>query len=343
MTDPELNNAFCNGKVTQMAKKQVTMPEVPGIGKAMIKTVDEFLRHLEAERYSPVTIQGYRYAIKPFLLYLKKVNIRRFSQVTMDVILSYQDYIHHEHRSRYTGKPVSSYHQRNLLAVLKVFFRYLLRSGRILSDPTNLMVFPRIPKRLPRDILTKREMRRLLASCDLTTPHGYRDRVIFEVLYATGIRRDEMRNLKLYDVDTQKRELMVRLGKGAKDRVIPIAKKACEVIERYVTDHRRHLLDPVRPDEGYLILSSYGVKLGRDFTTEFLRKYTRKAKIKKKITTHSFRHTMATHLLKNKASIRAIQELLGHEQLTSTQIYTKVEVSDLRKVIDRAHPREKME
>jgi integrase/recombinase XerD len=326
-----------------MAKNPLEATAAPRVGKAMMQTVDEFLRHLEAESYSPVTVKGYGYAMKPFLAFLAESNIKRFPQVTMDTILSYQDHIHHRHTSRYTGKPVSAYHQRNLLAVLKVFFRYLLRRGKILSDPTNLMLFPRIPKRLPRDILTKREMRKLLKVCDLSTPHGYRDRVIFEILYATGIRRDELRNLTLYDVDTQKRELVVRLGKGAKDRVIPLAKKAAEVIERYVTDHRRHLLDPVKPDQGYLLLNSYGTQLSRDFSTDFLRKYTKKTKITKKITTHSFRHTMATHLLKNKASIRAIQELLGHEQLSSTQIYTKVEVGDLRKVIDKAHPREKME
>jgi site-specific recombinase XerD len=182
-----------------------------------------------------------------------------------------------------------------------------------------------------------------LKACDLSTPHGYRDRVIFEILYATGIRRDELRNLKLYDVDTRKRELVVRCGKGAKDRVIPLAKKASEVIERYITDHRRKLLDPVKADEGYLVLNSYGAKLSKDFSTDFLRRYVKKVKIKKKITTHSLRHTMATHLLQNKASIRAIQEILGHEQLSSTQVYTKVDVSDLRKVIDKAHPREKME
>ncbi len=326
-----------------MAKNPIEAAEKPTVGRAMMKIVDEFLRHLEAEGYSAVTVQGYRYAMKPFLAYLADRDIRRFSQVTMETIQSYQDYIHHEHLSRYTGKPVSAFHQRNLLAVLKVFFRFLLRGGNILSDPTNLMLFPRIPKRLPRDILTKREMRRLLAVCDLSTPHGYRDRVIFEILYATGVRRDELRNLMLHDVDTTKRELVVRLGKGAKDRVIPLAKKACEVIETYVSDHRRHLLDPIKPDKGYLLLNSYGTKLSKDFSTKFLRRYTSKAKIKKKITTHSFRHTMATHLLKNKASIRAIQELLGHEQLSSTQIYTKVEVGDLKKVIDRAHPREKME
>jgi len=326
-----------------MRKKPVKTRTEVKIGKAMMKTVEEFKRHLETEGYSQVTIQGYGYDLKPFLGYLTEHRIRRFSQVTPETIQSYQEYIHHEYVSRYTGKPVSAYHQRNLLAVLKVFFRYLLRRGKILSDPTNLMLFPRMPKRLPRDILTKREMRRLLAACDLSTPHGYRDRVILEILYATGIRRNELRNLKLFDVDTTKRELVVRLGKGAKDRVIPLAKKAADVVERYVTDHRRHLLDPVKTDEGYLLLSSYGSKLSKDFSTAFLRKYTKKAKITKRITTHSFRHTMATHLLKNKASIRAIQELLGHEQLSSTQVYTKVEIGDLKKVIDRAHPRRHME
>jgi len=185
-----------------------------------------------------------------------------------------------------------------------VLFKYLVRSGKILNDPTTLMDLPRITRRLPRNIFTKREMRRLLKTCNLRSPRGYRDRVIFEILYATGVRRDELRNLQLFDVDTRKREVIVRQGKGGKDRIIPLAKKACAVIDRYIEKHRHKLLDPTKPDHGYLLINDWGRKLGKDFSTKLLRRYLKEARINKKnITTHSFRHNAEYRIMPSTSRI----------------------------------------
>lgn len=305
------------------------------------KTVERFLRHMDTQGFSKRTVTDYRYNLRYFLDYLEKENIDSFSSVTPDTILSYQDYIHHEYKP-VRKKVLSLGYQVNLLKVLKALFHYLVRDGALLSDPTLGLKMPKLPQRLPTNVLTKREMKKLLSAPDTSTPSGMRDRTIIEILYSTGIRKGELANLKLLDIDLSSRQIAIRKGKGGKDRIVPLTKKASEAIDRYLKDYRSDLLAG-RKDPGHLILNDRGTKLGKHWATWTINRYLKKCKIKKKVTTHTFRHTFATHLLKNKASIRVIQELLGHESLNSTQIYTKVEISDLKRVIDKKHPREDME
>ncbi len=306
------------------------------------KTVESFLKHMDTQGFSKRTITDYRYNLRYFLDYLEKEKIDSFSKVTPDTILSYQDYIHHEYKP--TRKKVLSLgYQVNLLKVLKALFRYLVRDGSILSDPTLGLKMPKLPKRLPTNVLTKREIKKLLAAPNTKTASGMRDRTIFEILYSTGIRKGELANLKLRDIDLSSRQITIRKGKGGKDRIVPLTKKATEVIDHYLRNYRSDLLAGAGKDPGHLILNDRGKKLGKHWATWTINRYLKKCKIKKKVTTHTFRHTFATHLLKNGASIRVIQELLGHESLNSTQIYTKVEISDLKRVIDKKHPREDME
>jgi len=302
--------------------------------------VETFLKHLETQGYSERTVTDYRYNLRYFLDYLSDRKVSSFSKVSAETILAYQDYIHHEYKP-VRKKVLSLGYQVNLLKVLKKLFVYLVRDGKVLSDPTTGLKMPKLPKRLPSDVLTKREIKKLLSAPDTSTPSGMRDRAVFEILYSTGIRKRELGNLKLYDVDLTNRQVTVREGKGKKDRILPLTKKAAEAVDVYLRDHREQLFDG--KDPVYLILNDRGRKLGRKWTAWMLAKYVAAAKIKKKVTTHTWRHTFATHLLKNGVSIRVIQELLGHESLTSTQIYTKVEITDLRRVIDKKHPREDME
>lgn len=309
--------------------------------KDLQQTIETFLRHLAAEGYAKRTIKDYRYNLGYFLHYLTNNQITSFSQVTSETILSYQDYIHHEYKP-VRKKTISLGFQVNLLKVLKVLFRYLVREGTVLTDPTVTLKMPKLPKRLPRNVLTKREIKKLLSAPDTATSSGFRDRTVLEILYSTGIRKSELEHLQLYDVDLSTRQLTIREGKGGKDRIIPLTKKATEVIERYITNHRSKLLAD-HEDTGCLILNDRGRYLGHKWPEWIIGRYVKHCKFKKEITTHSIRHTFATHLLQNKASIRVIQELLGHESLQSTQIYTKVEISDLRKAIDAKHPRETME
>ena len=171
----------------------------------------------------------------------------------------------------------------------------------------------------------------------LNTSEGYRDKVLLEVLYSTGIRASEARFLKLNDVDLLNREVFIREGKGGRDRLIPITKGCSKHIEIYIANHIKSLLNG-RTSE-YLFIGEMGKVFHAHKVSQIVRKYVKEASFKQAITTHSFRHTCATHLLKKGASIRLIQELLGHNSLNTTEKYTKVDIGDLKSALDKYHPR----
>jgi len=187
-------------------------------------------------------------------------------------------------------------------------------------------------------ILTREEVTKILrAAAHARSPLGLRDRAILETFYATGIRVSELAQLTPYDVDTHERTLLVRLGKGSKDRNVPLTRAAAAAIDAYVLEGRPKLTRPRGP--GFLFLASRGGYLHRGEASRIVQAWTKRAKVKKNVTCHTFRHSIATHLLKGGADIRHIQVFLGHSSLSSTERYTRVEVQDLRKVIERAHPR----
>jgi integrase/recombinase XerD len=222
---------------------------------------------------------------------------------------------------------------------VKSFFRYLLKTNQILYDPTIDIELPPRKKNLPKDIMTKSEVFRVLNQPNPDTALGLRDKAILELLYSTGIRNQELRNLTIYDVDTVNNEVRINQGKGNKDRVIPLGEIASNYIEEYVRYARQKLLKD--KENKVLFITKNGFKINHANLIWLVNKYVQRAKIKKHITPHSFRHTCATHLLKNKASLRHIQELLGHASIETTQIYTQVELSDLKKAHKKYHPREK--
>ena len=234
------------------------------------------------------------------------------------------------------GKPYSmGFHQYRLKAV-KSLFRFLYRRGYLLHDPSSSLEFKAREKRLPRVILTEDEALRLIESADEKSPSGLRDRAVLETFYATGIRVTELANLNLWDVDIEEKMLRVVLGKGRKDRNVPLTTAAAEGIAVYLEKGRPGL---VSLDKPYLFLADKGGRLQRAVLSRIVQKYAEKAGIEKHITCHTFRHSVATHLLRGRADIRHIQMLLGHESLQTTERYTRVEISDLKRVIERAHPR----
>ena len=235
------------------------------------------------------------------------------------------------------GRPyAASFHSRRLSA-LKNFFRFLFRRGYVLHDPAAALELPRVDKRLPRTILTPLEARRILESARGRSPLALRDRAILETLYATGIRAGELANLTPYDVDTEEGVLRVVLGKGRKDRNVPLTRAASRAIEAYLV-HGRPCLAGVR-NAPQLFLQARGGKMLRSTLSGMVRMRARAAGVKKRVTCHTFRHSVATHLLKGRADIRHIQALLGHASLGTTERYTRVEISDLQEVVRRAHPR----
>ena len=238
--------------------------------------------------------------------------------------------------SKPNHQPYSLGHQRNRLVCVKTFFRFLYRRGHVLADPAAGLVLPHVGTHLPRVVLTPREARRILEAAEETTPLGLRDRAILEVLYATGLRVSELSRLEADHVDLEERVLRVVQGKGRKDRVVPLTQAATQSLESYLSHGRKTLLA-----RGSFLLfpGELGGFLHDAVVNRMIRRYVQRARVRKRVSCHTFRHSVATHLLKGRADIRHIQKLLGHASLTTTERYTHVEIKDLKEVIRRAHPR----
>jgi integrase/recombinase XerD len=285
-------------------------------------------------RYAPRTPPAYMAHVYAFLEWLAGRGLDLLEVKAKD-LHAYQTYLYAFRRK--DGKPYAAAYQGTRLVVLKHLFRFLYRRGYLLHDPGADIELPRLEKRLPRTILTSAEMRKILEAPDTKTPRGLRDRAILETLYGTGIRVTELCNLTPYDVDTEERVLRVILGKGRKDRNVPLTRAAAAAIESYLVKGRPQLVGPHKLR--FLFLQDRGGKMDRATACRIVREWAVEAGVKKHVTPHTLRHTVATHLLKGRADIRHIQALLGHASLGTTQRYTRVEVSDLKQVIDRAHPR----
>ncbi|RLC05678.1 MAG: site-specific tyrosine recombinase XerD [Deltaproteobacteria bacterium] len=297
-----------------------------------------FRDYLRARNFKKKTIKGYLQQIKRFYRYLRReLGITDLAQVTREVILGYQQYLVTAKSDR--GQPYTVPTQSTYLGSLRTFYRFMVRYDHVLYDPTTLMELPRQDRRLPREILTKKEVQRLLAQPDIATLQGYRDRVAIEIFYATGIRVSELCGLDVYDVDVGKGTLMIRDGKGSKDRVVPMTATASEFTEGYMQKIRPKFLRG-RSDAA-LILRNNGSRMDKFTMLWIVQRYAKWAKIKKNVTCHGLRHTCATHLLEQGVNIRYIQQLLGHESLETTQIYTRVDISSLKKAHQKHHPRER--
>jgi integrase/recombinase XerD len=293
-----------------------------------------FVEDLEA-RYPGRTPEEYLRSVRVFLAWLGERGVE-LASVRAEDLLAYQSALVSARKD--DGKPYALSTQAHHLIALKGFFRFLYRRGFRLNDPAAALELPRPDARLPRVVLTPREATRILAAAARGRDSiSLRDRAILETLYATGIRVSELARLTPYDVDTEERVLRVVLGKGRKDRVVPLTKSAAAAIEAYLAGGRDELLVPKKAP--YLFLAERGGYLHRALVNRIVKRYAEKARIKKRVTCHTFRHSVATHLLRGGADIRQIQVLLGHGSLATTERYTRVEISDLRQVVRRAHPR----
>jgi len=223
-----------------------------------------------------------------------------------------------------------------ILTPIKTFFKWLTRENHILYNPASELEVPQKPKRLPKTILPPDTIETILNQPDVETVEGIRDRTMMEVLYSTGIRRMELVKLTLYDVDHRRGTLMIREGKGRKDRLIPIGERALSWIEKYQHEVRLSLL--VGKDSGTLFLTDKGIAFRRGAAGGRIKRYIRQAGIEVEGSCHLFRHAMATHMLENGADIRFIQAMLGHEDLSTTEIYTQVSIEKLRQIHAATHP-----
>jgi integrase/recombinase XerD len=297
----------------------------------------KFTEHLKVCEYSDRSIPDYIRNTKFFIDFLRDLKIENIAEADRRVLADYQAKIYLD---TYKGKPLTSATQKNRLTAVRTFFRYLLKTGQVLYDPSSDITMPKRPKLLPKNILTKKEIGELLSAPNLETHLGVRDRAILETFYSTGIRVSELCNLTLNDININEGELRVNKGKGQKDRVVPLGELACDYIEFYLRDARSKLTDS---NQEILFVTKSGRKFRSTTLSYLISRYGKRSGISKSTSPHVLRHSCATHLLKGKADIRHIQQILGHSSIETTQRYTRVEITDLKQVLKRCHPRERRE
>jgi integrase/recombinase XerD len=288
--------------------------------------IQEHLAWLAATNYARATVKSRRSALLAFARWAEIRGVTHPWQVTLSVLERYQQALAQLRRP--DGRPLSWGAQAQHLLALKLFLSWCTRTHVVRTNPARELQLPRRPQRLPRAVLTAAEAEQVLAQPDCTEPLGLRDRAILETLYSTGLRRLEVLTLTLADVDPERGVVLVREGKGQKDRVVPIGQRALDWIDGYLREARPLLVVP--PDLGVLFLTRRGRRLRPNRLTELVHRYVQAAGLGKQGSCHLFRHTMATLLLEGGADIRHIQAMLGHAELSTTALYTRVSVARLK-------------
>ena len=286
--------------------------------------------------YSVLTV-GTRYGyLAQFFNWCEEREIKDLSQVTVGLIERYQKYLYN-YRHPKSGEPLSFGSQSHKLLHMREFLRWCAKKKFILFNPAAEIELPKNEKRLPKNVLSMTEVESIIQAVDITSVTGIRDRAILETLYSTGARRMELVKLGLYDVDLGRGTVMVRQGKGKKDRLIPIGDRALQWINKYLSELRPQLVKK-GADPGNLFLSAHGTPLTVDYLSEVVKEYVIKGGVMKKGSCHLFRHAMATLMLENGADLRFIQAMLGHAQLSTTEIYTQVNIKKLKEIHTALHP-----
>ena len=296
--------------------------------------VVEHLRELEAKGYAAATLDARRIHLHRFTAWCSERGIERANEITAAVLEQYRRTLYY-HRQE-NGQPLAWSTQAGKLVAVRMLLKWLVRAGHLFYNPAADLELPRLPRRLPRAVLSVSEAEAVLARPDLTTALGLRDRAILEVLYSTAIRRKELIGLALADLDVERGVLLVREGKGGKDRLVPIGERAILWVEKYLEDARPRLVR--RRDTGVLFVTARGRRIRPNRLTERLHGYLAAAGLGKSGSCHVWRHTAATLMHEGGADIRDIQELLGHAELSSTEIYTHVAIARLKEVHRRTHP-----
>lgn len=288
--------------------------------------IDSFLADLERRRgASRHTVQNYRLDLQWAADWLRQQGIENWSEVQRRDLRAWIAWMHAE------GYAATSIGRK--LSAVRSLYRFLGREGTITESPILLLPAPRTRRTLP-NVLTIDEIESLIEAPDLVTPLGRRDRCLFEVLYATGMRVSELLNVRLQDIDWTDRTIRV-LGKGAKERMVLLGDLAVDALERYIHDARQLLLGDRSSDA--LFLSRLGQPLSVRRFHLILQEHLQTAGIDKRVTPHTLRHSFATHLLEGGADLRSVQELLGHESVSTTQVYTHVSQAYIREIYARAH------
>ncbi len=294
----------------------------------MEEYIDYFLNFLELERgLSKNTIVSSSNDLKKkYLAFLRKKGKKSWQEITKQDI---QDFLFSLYKK---AEPASV---MRYLAAIKMFHRFMVREGFLKSDPSNLIEFPKLWKKIPY-VLTQFETKKLIETCNQNTNISKRDRAILEVLYATGMRVSELVNLKLKDLYLDIGFIKCK-GKGNKERLLPLNEISKKKLKEYLEIYRSQILKNKTSE--YLFINNRGKPLSRQSVWKMIKRYAQKAGINKKITPHTLRHSIATHLLEQGANLRFVQEILGHRSLATTQIYTHINKMKLKEIHQKFHPR----
>jgi len=290
-----------------------------------------FVERLKVLRYSPATVASRRDCLLKFFAWLAGSGIADVRDVSKQTVRDFQQWL----LARYS---TASTHIH--LAALRRFFEHLEATDALLLNPTAGVPLPKLENRLPRSVLTQAEAKRILDAPDTQTKKGIRDKAILETFYSTGIRLEEMARLTIHDVDYLQGHVRINQGKGAKDRIVPLGAKACDYLREYLQEVRAHWTRDQR-DERALWLSWRWPHqpLKKQIISVMVRRYARAAGVTKSASPHVWRHTCATHLVSQGANIVYAQRLLGHRRLSTTQIYTRVSVPEIKATHAQTHPR----
>ena len=307
-------------------------PVVPASPLAAL--LQQHLEWLRVQNYSEYTVRNRRVHIGFFLDWCSERSITEPVDVTRMVLESYQRHVFHYRKKN--GEPLGFTGQHARLVPLRVWFRWMAREHYILHNPASELELPRTGFRLPKAVLTAQEAELVLQQPNVNDVLGLRDRALLETLYTTGMRRLELSRLKIYDLDLERGTVFIRLGKGNKDRIIPLGERAVLWVRKYLDEARPQLAS--EPDDRTVFLSNAGEVFSLDHLSDLVRTHIEAANIGKQGACHLFRHTMATLMLEGGADIRFIQAMLGHADLKTTQIYTHVAIRQLKEIHSATHP-----
>lgn len=294
----------------------------------MEELLKRYVRHLELERsISPLTVRNYTGDIQGFLDFLGNNGVDSLDKVNRSTMRLYLGWLHE--------KGIARASISRKLSALRSFYRYLARENLVEAEPLLTLSSPKLEKRLPT-FLTHEEMARLIEAPDASTPQGLRDRAILELLYAAGLRVSEIVALDLKDIDLGSRQVVV-WGKGSKERMVLMGRPAAEALKLYLNLGRIKLEGKAYTQA--LFLNRFGERIAERRIQHLIKKYAQQAGLEMRVFPHIMRHTFATHLLDGGADLRVVQDLLGHARLSSTQVYTHVTLSQIRRKYLAAHPR----
>jgi integrase/recombinase XerD len=315
-------------------RKPVEPPATP-----LAALLEKHLEGLRVRNYSEYTVKNRRVHIGFFLDWAYERGLTEPVEVTRTVLETYQRHVFHYRKK--SGEPLSFTGQHDRIVPLRVWFKWMARHHHILHNPASELELPRLGMRLPKAVLTAHEAEQVIEQSNVHDILGLRDRAILETLYSTGMRRLELVNLTLWDLDLERGAVTIRQGKGKKDRMIPIGERALAWVEKYLREARPPLA--VEPDDATLFLTQYGEPFHPDAMSNLARNYIAQANLGKSGSCHTFRHTMATLMLEGGADIRYIQQMLGHADLSTTEIYTHVAIRKLQQIHAATHPGAKLE